>query len=827
MDRPELDIENPHNINKGQNLVLTLAFVAMALAGLLIAYSWNQSAHEKAKVAAEHYQAERAQTTVSKIRAFLLNATQLSETLRVLVEKYDGRDGKQIEEYLDRIVESAPEELIYGAGVWFEPYQFAKGRKFYGPYVHRGVRPGSRVLTSEWENPDYNFHQRDWYKAAIHANGEPTFTEPYFDNGMVYMTLAVAFNDRKTDQIRGVVTVDMILPQLQHLVDSVNENSSDLITVVGREGHLLAHPNSRTLLQVSQAQEPPGTVHSLLDVPAKYYKPSPWSSIVHETMMVENGWKVIVSSPLTSVMAAYVNQRTLIIALTLFYEVALLIIFITISFFNEGMNRLKERAFEALSSERNQIKAIVDNVQFGLFRADRLGRIQSGYSASCRKLLAVDPRYDLSRRTFWLYFDLSEREEFNYRAFYEQVFEVPYLASEMVDQIPSQITLGGKILSCRYYPIMNGEEVESILITISYVSRSRFTEMENENNKALIRILRNKERFRALVHDILSAEDTILSPEAWTGIDGKVALRRIKRMVHTWKGDLATFGLVEAAGYVHTMEDGLWDDLNAETARQLLHVLKSILRQFLESNQPILRITAQKVDERLVTLPESALFDFGRDVARSHDLAGAQELAQQFVEDSTREKAEDVLSYLSIAALEIAKRQDKDIKVFTQGGELSFPGSYRELLSSLIHIVRNAVDHGFEKPKDRLGKARQGSLTITFAALENAYEIVIADDGRGIDKDKLKAVVLRKGAWTEEQWDKLSAAEQLRSIFLDAISTRTNVTCLSGRGVGLSQVLAAVEALGGTINVGTESGLGTRFTINLPKADYTAKRSAS
>lgn len=812
-----MEIENNQRNSNGQGLIRLIAFLLLAAAGLAVAYTVDQNAEEKAKVEAEHYQEEKAQITLSKIRAFLLNATQLSETLRVLVEQYGGDDPKQIEEYLDRIVESAPEDLIYGAGIWYEPYPFDTKSLYVGPYVHRGPRPGSRILTKEWENPDYNFHKQEWYALAVQAKGAPAFAEPYFDNGMVYMTLAVAFNDRKTGKIKGVVTIDMILPQLQHLIDAVNEHSSDIITVTGKSGRLLAHPRSRELLLVAQAKEKPGTIQSILDVPSQYFRDNVWSSIVSETTMKENGWKVAVTSPRVSIMSAYLNQRTLTIILTLTYEGILVIVFVLITLFNESITRLKERSFQALMSERNQIKAIVDNVQFGLFRADRLGRIQSGYSQSCRALLSLEPGTELGRRTFWHFFHMTPREEANFEAFYEQVFEVSFLADEMADQIPSQIYVYGKILSCRYYPIKKGDEVESVLVSFSDVSRSHLTEIENENNKALVRILRNKDRFAIVVGDIFHTEDIILSPMAWPQSDDVTALRRIKRLVHTWKGDLSAFGLNDAVSFIHQLEDSLRDGLSLTSSREFMKTLKSILVTYLEKHYAILRITPGRIDERQVTVSEQSLVNLQKKIASALDAQEAYALMENFIDQSTMEKGEDILSYLSITAQEMARRQEKALRMETRGGSVTLPQQYATLLSSLNHVVRNAVDHGIEKTRDRLGKTLESKIEIEISEDRYCYKIVIADDGRGIDREKLKESVLARGLCTSQAWDALTPDAQLRYIFEESVTTNSHVTLISGRGVGLDKVLSAVEEQGGEISVSTKLGQGTSFEIILPK----------
>ncbi len=812
-----METESPFDAPGKQSYVRTIAFVVMALCVPLLGYFINESSYEKATLEADHYQEERAQITLSKIRAFLLNATQLSETLRVLTEQYYGDDITVIETYLDRIVESAPEDLIYGAGVWYEPKRFDSKKQFVGPYVHRGLRPGTRVLTKEWETDAYNFHDQDWYLAALEGLGHATFTEPYFDNGQVYMTLAISFNDRKSGRIRGVVSIDMILPQLQKLIDTVNENSSDIISVIGRSGRLLAHPRSFQLVQDARDDDDTKSIRSVLDVPRKFYEKSTWLSLTHESKMKENGWRVLVTSPKTAVMAGYLSQRTLIIALIIFFEVGLLIIYLLMGFFDEGYSRLKERSFQAVMVERNQMRAIVDNVQFGLFRADSRGRIQPGYSQSCRDILSLDSQTELTRRVFWHYFGLSAREEENFEAFYEQVFDLPFLANEMVDQIPSQITVRGKILSCRYYPILKGDVIESVLISFADVSRSRHTSRENEENKTLLRILRNKSRFTLLVSEILTSDDAILTTHAWPSVDEALALRKIRRLIHTWKGDLATFGLEEAAGYIHTMEDNLRSSMTVSQSQDLMKMLKALIFSYLQNNNSLLRINPSALTERSISVPESTFSKLQGEVSAAATNADLRNKVQHFIDQSSMDKADETLSYLALAAQDLARRQDKQLRVETQGGSVALPHEFQNVLNGLIHLVRNAVDHGVEKPKERLGKPTQAHIFMSVAEHPHSYTIDIEDDGRGIDREKVKQIVLAKKLLDESAWDKLGSEEQLYYIFEDNVTTRDTISQVSGRGVGLDHLRAAVEDLQGTITIVSHVGKGTKFLITLPK----------
>lgn len=136
----------------------------------------------------------------------------------------------------------------------------------------------------------------------------------------------------------------------------------------------------------------------------------------------------------------------------------------------------------------------------------------------------------------------------------------------------------------------------------------------------------------------------------------------------------------------------------------------------------------------------------------------------------------------------------------------------------LNHLVRNAVDHGFETPEQReaTGKPPTGRLRIEAIHRAGLLAITVADDGRGVDLETIRAKVIQRGHAAAEVAQKFSEAELLEFLFLPGFSTATAVSEISGRGVGLDVVHAMVHSVGGQVRVRTEPGRGTTFQIELP-----------
>jgi two-component system chemotaxis sensor kinase CheA len=161
----------------------------------------------------------------------------------------------------------------------------------------------------------------------------------------------------------------------------------------------------------------------------------------------------------------------------------------------------------------------------------------------------------------------------------------------------------------------------------------------------------------------------------------------------------------------------------------------------------------------------------------------------------------------------------KKIDLQMQGAETELDRQVLELIKDpLTHMVRNSADHGLETPADRkaAGKPEQGTITL-HAYHEGGHIIVeIADDGRGLPLEKIKAKALSNGLVTESELARMSEAQVQRFIFHAGLSTAQKVTNVSGRGVGMDVVRSNIELIGGSIDLKSREGQGTTFTIKIP-----------
>ncbi|MEK7477406.1 MAG: chemotaxis protein CheW [Candidatus Coatesbacteria bacterium] len=175
---------------------------------------------------------------------------------------------------------------------------------------------------------------------------------------------------------------------------------------------------------------------------------------------------------------------------------------------------------------------------------------------------------------------------------------------------------------------------------------------------------------------------------------------------------------------------------------------------------------------------------------------------------------------------DLAAQCGKEVRLVLEGAETGLDRVLLERIKDpLTHLVRNAVDHGIETPEFRRehGKYSEGTVTLRAFHSEDRVCIEVADDGAGIDPDRLKKKALDLGLILPEVASGLSGQDALRLVFLPGFSTAAKVTSLSGRGVGMDVVMSAVQRVGGDVEIESVRGAGTTVRMRLPAAIATMR----
>ena len=170
-------------------------------------------------------------------------------------------------------------------------------------------------------------------------------------------------------------------------------------------------------------------------------------------------------------------------------------------------------------------------------------------------------------------------------------------------------------------------------------------------------------------------------------------------------------------------------------------------------------------------------------------------------------------------ARDLARQLGKDVELVLAGEETEVDKTMIEdLADPLIHLIRNAVDHGVEMPDERAAGGKPSKSLVRLEARQEGDHIVliIADDGRGMSAERIRAKAVEKGLISEEEANTLDERQSLNLIFLPGFSTKSQISDVSGRGVGMDVVKTNIQKLNGSIEIRSEQGKGSVFIISLP-----------
>jgi two-component system chemotaxis sensor kinase CheA len=245
-----------------------------------------------------------------------------------------------------------------------------------------------------------------------------------------------------------------------------------------------------------------------------------------------------------------------------------------------------------------------------------------------------------------------------------------------------------------------------------------------------------------------------------------------------------------------------------------VRVQSGVLDRFLSTVGEVILCTSQVRTAATAGFAEGGRFDEGLD--RMERVVG--ELQRRALDLRTTPLLR-IVEPLPRVAREVARRSGKQIDVEMTGAELELDRSILDRLSDpLLHLVRNAVDHGIEIPSERVahGKREVGLISIDAKRDKGHVSIEVRDDGAGIDLERLRARAVESGFLHRDLADDLTGAQIAALVFQPGLSTAASVTEISGRGVGMDAVRTTVEALGGTVEIETQRGVGTLTRLRVP-----------
>lgn len=499
--------------------------------------------------------------------------------------------------------------------------------------------------------------------------------------------------------------------------------------------------------------------------------------------------------------------------------------------------------------ERNEeMRLIMDTIPSGLLSLNEHYVVNPEYSISAEQILGKN---QLAGKTIFELLDISDQQTVLYEQlsdFLELLCEA-YISVQDLEELNPVGTFDllrnneHRFLSIHFHLIdKGGNAPKNILVVIADITEEKklaekikISEQENVQLKA---IAEDPDLFKEFLSEMnqvtIHAEKRLTELEKNT--DERSLVNEIFRDVHTIKGTAGSFGLTAVAKIAGDLEEKLYE-----------------LRESGEITIPVIyqtRTSLASLSNAIMAVVDGARKILGDDIIEHHDFTVRisieklnreldviktmlrNELIDKVAIIRLQERIETQFRYLSTIpakkgfakALKIVpgliKKTNKNVFFEFTGSNIPIDCEIaKELNTPLIHLFRNAIDHGIEPSdvREQLGKSAQGRVCLDVAEQYNSLVIKISDDGKGLDPDTLKSTAVAKKIITEEEASRLSVKESMELILRPGFSTTTEVTDISGRGVGMDAVLISIRVnLGGNFTIQSEKGKGTTFTIELP-----------
>ncbi len=401
------------------------------------------------------------------------------------------------------------------------------------------------------------------------------------------------------------------------------------------------------------------------------------------------------------------------------------------------------------------------------------------YSQICQKMFGVSPE----AKPVGDVLGLSSSESDTFTQWREAVFAQMLDFEELIPLAPSRLTNlpAPTEIALNYSALTNAGEVDGVVVIATdrtkEVEALKAAQHEKELVRRIVQVAKHRDAFKMFTTDA-----TVLLADLQN--KKQLSIDELKRWMHTVKGGAATFGLAELADGCHHLESQI------------------------EIEVPSIDVLAQKGTEL------RAILD--KDIAEISELLGLS-ASDSSVADTGHFALEDALSVHLGPLKEIAQRIGKKApKVEFLSGNVRFSRTvHASLVNSFVHAFRNSIDHGIETADERLaaGKTEAGTITVSVTADSEKIEIVIADDGRGVNVERLREKLVEK----KHPKSSLPDEEVIQTLLEGDLSTKDNVTDISGRGIGVSAVAAEIARLGGQIRLVSRPGFGLRVEMSVPQ----------
>jgi two-component system, chemotaxis family, sensor kinase CheA len=482
----------------------------------------------------------------------------------------------------------------------------------------------------------------------------------------------------------------------------------------------------------------------------------------------------------------------------------------------ERMNHTLEQQVEARTAELalkiRDMRLVLDNVDQGFINLSPRGAMTGERSAIVNQWFGASEHM----QPFWQYVGRASPSFGEmFREAWSQVEDGLLPLEVCVSQLPTELSQRQRTWSVRYLPFhgaRGGGDLEGLLVVIAEVTERLAREREEAEHGELMqgfkRLLEDRNGFTGFLQEAATMIQQVVSPAAAADLVG------LKHTLHTLKGNASVMGFNVVAQLCHALEAEL-----AETAALNPRTLAQLRARWAAITDHVTSFVGLR-RARVIEVPEEEYSAF---ITRLSASDRHSELLKQVLSWQL-EPASRPLSRLAEQAKSLARRLGRgEVEVDVSGDDVRLDMQHwSPFFSELVHLVRNAVDHGLEPPRERLalGKPAGGSLLLKASVEREQLTFEVSDDGRGID---WAAIVERAKS---QGLPHSSHAELLDALCADGITTCASASEISGRGVGMAALRRRLDDLSGRLEVSSAAGVGTSWFMRFRWPVFSAEPAA-
>ena len=477
--------------------------------------------------------------------------------------------------------------------------------------------------------------------------------------------------------------------------------------------------------------------------------------------------------------------------------------------------RIYNQELELKVAERTQDLQSLSNIQKGMLNAlgqgfvlvDKKFEVMSIYSKIASSMFEVNPEVSTPGEIM----GLSESDSEPFKELYQMVCENILSLDDMTRLAPELRTNNqNQKIQMGYAPINNSETDEfEYLMIVGTDKTQEFENMEKFKkewnfSQMIFKIASNRDSFNKIL-----TESKKMLLDAFDCFDRPYGMKEVQRLVHTVKGSFSYFNISAVSEKCHALESYLEEYIRSEDcphevkifASEKLAEMDYAISDFIDQFEPILQYK-QSNKMKLISINELKQF---REKLESR----GKDIANHFEESFLNTPVSSFFQLYPSVIEDLCSKLNKKVTFRIEGGDITLPeGEWDQVFQPLIHFVRNSLDHGFETPVERVaaGKNEAGEIVFSFNKVENELKVVMKDDGRGVNWEKMAA----------KDPSITSLNDALKIILSGGLSTRDEVSDISGRGVGVSSIYASTLKAGGRTEIESVEGEGITMTLFIP-----------